>query len=173
MPQYLTCNHIKTNGNVCQSPALKGSDFCYFHTRDRQRQANFQQAREVKLSRFCPGSGNAPASGASGRGSAHEDTLNAEILESLQLPLLEDANAIQVTLSNLLRAIAGNHVAERRAALLLYGLQIAVSNVANVRLKIWDTDPFALNDPEPLSNLSRFPRTDNRQLTTAPESPEC
>ena len=159
MPQYPTCQHVKTKGAVCESPALKGSRFCYFHQRDLERQSNLRQAREVKLSRF-----HEPA---------HEGALNAEILESLELPLLEDANAIQVTLSNLLRAIAGNHVAERRAALLLYGLQIAVSNVANLRLKIWPNDPFALTDPEPLANLSRFPGSDNRQLTTATESPEC
>ena len=152
MPQYPTCNHIKTNGNVCDSPALKGSDFCYFHSRDRQRLANFQQAREAKLSRF--------------HNPAQEDALNAEILESLQLPLLEDANAIQVALSNLLRAIASNHLPERRAALLLYGLQIAVSNVGNLRLKLFGTDPFALTDPEPLSNLSPFAAADNRQLVT-------
>ena len=152
MPQYPTCNHIKTNGNVCQSPALKGSDFCYFHTRDRQRQANFQQARDLKTHQH--------------QGRFIEDDTNAEILESLELPLLEDANAIQVALSNLLRAIASNHLRDRRAALLLYGLQIAVSNVGNLRLKIWDTDPFALTDPEPLSNLSRFPDAGSRQLAT-------
>lgn len=27
------CSHIKTNGYKCQSPAIRGSDFCYFHPR--------------------------------------------------------------------------------------------------------------------------------------------
>ena len=152
MSQYPTCDHIKANGITCQSPAIKNSDFCYFHTRDRQRQANLRQAREVKLSHR--------------HGHFTEDDIDAEILESLELPLLEDANAIQVALSNLLRAIASNHLEERRAALLLYGLQIAVSNVGNLRLKLFNTDPFALTDPEPLSNLSPFAAADNRQLVT-------
>ena len=145
MPQYPTCDHIKANGNTCESPALKNNDFCYFHSRDRQRLANLRQAREVKLSL--------------NRGRSNPDDLNAEILESLHLPLLEDSAAIQVALSNLLRAIAGHHVAERRAALLLYGLQIAVSNVANVRLKLYDSDPFALTDPEPIPDLNPLARS--------------
>ncbi|HEY1210258.1 MAG TPA: hypothetical protein VGE85_12875 [Terracidiphilus sp.] len=27
------CRHIKTDGFKCQSPAMRGSDFCYFHSR--------------------------------------------------------------------------------------------------------------------------------------------
>ena len=27
------CRHIKTNGNVCGSPALKDKPYCYYHTR--------------------------------------------------------------------------------------------------------------------------------------------
>ena len=140
MPQYPTCQHIKTHGAMCESPALKGSRFCYFHQRDLERQSNLRQARELKLSRR----------------NAHftEDDLNAEILESLQLPLFEDANAIQVALSNVARAIAGHHIAERRAALLLYSLQIAVSNVGNLRLKLWNTDTVALADPDPIADLN-------------------
>jgi hypothetical protein len=30
---YDLCRHIKTNGKRCQSPALSGSAFCYFHSR--------------------------------------------------------------------------------------------------------------------------------------------
>jgi len=30
---YQLCRHIKTNGLRCQSPALLGTAFCYFHTR--------------------------------------------------------------------------------------------------------------------------------------------
>ena len=125
---------------MCESPALKGSRFCYFHHRDLERQSNFRQAREVTNSRR--------------KGHFTEDDLHAEILESLQLPLLEDANAIQVALSNVARAIAGNHIAERRAALLLYSLQIAVSNVNNVHLRLFNSDRVALADPHPIADLN-------------------
>lgn len=144
MSQYPICQHVKTNGSVCESPALKDSSFCYFHQRDRQRLRNLQQAREVKLSRS--------------RGRGTEDDLNAEILESLQLPLLEDPAAIQVVLTNVARAIAGHHIAERRAALLLYGLQIAVSNVARVRTAPSSNDRFALNDADPIPDLNPLAR---------------
>ena len=153
MPQYPTCQHIKTHGAMCESPALKGSRFCYFHHRDLQRQSNFRQAREVTTSRR--------------KGHFTEDDLSAEILESLQLPLFEDANAIQVALSNLARAIAGNHIAERRAALLLYSLQIAVCNVGNLRLKVFDTDRVALADPHPIADLNPLAPSSTR--LTAPE----
>ncbi|MGB7266481.1 MAG: hypothetical protein WBC92_13270 [Terracidiphilus sp.] len=32
---YLTCRHIKTNGLRCESPALKGGHFCYYHSKTR------------------------------------------------------------------------------------------------------------------------------------------
>ena len=144
MPQYPTCQHVRTNGSVCESPALKDSVFCYFHQRDRQRLRNLQQAREVKLSRS--------------RGRSTEDDLNAEILESLQLPLLEDPTAIQVALSNVARAIVGHHITERRAALLLYGLQIAVSNVGRIRTAPSSNDRIALNDADPIPDLNPLAR---------------
>jgi hypothetical protein len=30
---YKECRHIKTNGLKCESPALRGKPYCYFHTR--------------------------------------------------------------------------------------------------------------------------------------------
>jgi len=30
---YRTCRHIKPNGLRCESPALKGTYFCYFHSK--------------------------------------------------------------------------------------------------------------------------------------------
>ncbi len=156
MPQYPTCDHIKTNGNTCGSPAIKDSQFCYFHQRDRDRQRNLSQARDLRTHRR--------------QGRFTEDDSNAEVLESLELPLLEDGTAIQVALSAVLRAIAGHHVAERRAALLLYGLQIAVSNVSHVHLKLFDTDPFALTDPVPIPHHN--PMADARAWLPSPQEDE-
>lgn len=144
MPKYPECDHIFTNGKACQSPALKGSDYCYFHHRDRQRLRNLQQAREVKLSRF-----HSPA---------EDDALNAEILESLHFPLLEDGASIQVALSGLLRAIASGHIKDRRAALLLYGLQIAVSNISRVHYGLQRSSTYAIEDPEPIPDLNPLAR---------------
>jgi hypothetical protein len=41
---YFECRHIKTNGSRCQSPALKGMPYCYFH--DRLHRAKKTVARE-------------------------------------------------------------------------------------------------------------------------------
>jgi hypothetical protein len=30
---YMVCRHIKANGLRCESPALKGSQFCYYHSK--------------------------------------------------------------------------------------------------------------------------------------------
>ena len=30
---FMTCRHIKTNGLRCESPALKGAPFCYYHSK--------------------------------------------------------------------------------------------------------------------------------------------
>ena len=32
---FKECRFIKANGLKCQSPALRGSPFCYFHSRTR------------------------------------------------------------------------------------------------------------------------------------------
>jgi hypothetical protein len=48
---------------------------------------------------------------------------------SLDLPLLEDAAAIQAGLQQVLQALADERIDARRGGLLLYGLQIASSNL--------------------------------------------
>jgi len=44
------------------------------------------------------------------------------------MPVLEDRTAIQIVLSDVLRALGANLLDTKRAGLLLYGLQIAASN---------------------------------------------
>ena len=43
------CNHIKTNGCVCESPALKDEDYCYFHIASRARRRRQQRAARLNL----------------------------------------------------------------------------------------------------------------------------
>jgi hypothetical protein len=59
---------------------------------------------------------------------AHWRMLEARA-ESLALPALEDANAIQMSVMLVQRALIDNEISEKKAGLLLYSLQIAAANV--------------------------------------------
>jgi len=142
MSQYPTCNFIKTNGTVCESPAMKDRELCYYHGRDKTRIENFQQARGLKSDDYMNGH---PALQAS---------LNPEIMESLDIPALDDAVSIQVALTNILRAVCYEHISEKRAGLALYALQVAVSNLSNLQLAITEGQKVATQDPQPIHPFS-------------------
>src|SRR5437868_1823181 len=108
---YKTCTHIKAAGGICGSPALKDHNHCYFHNRELQRRRNFSRsiAEKARLS----------------------EAESVAFIENLDLPIYEDADAIQVALANVGHAIATNRIDPRKGALLLYSLQIAANNVVN------------------------------------------
>jgi len=142
MSQYPTCNFIKTNGTICESPAMKDRELCYYHGRDKQRIENFQQARGLKCEDYMNGLPQLEA------------TLNPEIMESLEIPALDDAVSIQVALTNILRAVCYEHISEKRAGLALYALQVAVSNLSNLQLTISENDRTTAHDPQPIHPFS-------------------
>jgi hypothetical protein len=88
------CDHVFSTGRCCGSPALRDSNFCYWHHTARARRA----------SRPAPPS--APPT-------------NSNIL----MPLVEDADSLMVSLQEVLHAIAENRIDRARAGLLLYGIQ--------------------------------------------------
>jgi hypothetical protein len=143
--EYRTCAYVKTTGELCNAAALRESDLCYYHERDRQRLRNFH--RSLQLCRFA----GDPASGGF-TPAAYQAQLNqasATLFQSLELPLLDDRAAIQVTLSNIVRALATRQIDRRYAALMLYAIQIAVTNLNATS----PPDPNAAKvdtDPEPL-----------------------
>jgi hypothetical protein len=102
---YNECRHIFTSGKKCQSPSLKDQAFCYFH--QSTRRVSQVPPRNAKSS---PGSQDQPAT------VVH------------QLPPLEDADAIQLALSDVVLALAANRIDPRRAQILIYGLQVASQN---------------------------------------------
>jgi len=93
------CQHIKVNGTQCGSPALRRNRFCFFHKR-------FQDER-IKL-----GADRAR------RGVA-----------TFVLPVLEDANSIQIALMQVMRLLVSQQIEHRTASLLLYALQTASTNL--------------------------------------------
>jgi hypothetical protein len=101
------CQHIKVNGTLCGSPALKHKRLCFFHHQWQQNriQLNANQARR----------GGAPL--------------------AIDFPILEDANSIQVALMQVMRLLFSGGIEHRTAALLLYALQTASSNLSRTEFK--------------------------------------
>jgi hypothetical protein len=100
------CHHIKTNGIQCQSPSLKLSSYCFFHERLHERHQNFRSTKTTA------------------RG-LHRGY-------NIQLQALEDAESIQLALSQVMSALASGKLSCERASALLYGLQLASSNLRNL-----------------------------------------
>jgi hypothetical protein len=99
------CEHVKINGTQCGSPALKRNHFCYFHKR-------WQETRIVLNANRAR------------RGRA-----------ALDLPVLEDANSIQVSLMQIMRLILSGQMDTKTAGLLLYALQTASSNLSRINFE--------------------------------------
>lgn len=102
------CEQIMTNGEFCQAIALRGRKFCHAHLVHRARRIRAERRHELAL------------------------RYNYEPkFMSLDIPLLEDSNAIQLALSNVAYAVMNHIIDERRAGLVLYALQSAVLNLRN------------------------------------------
>ena len=117
------CQHIKVNGTQCGCPALRDRRLCFFH----------HKWQEVT---------NACNANAARRGVEACD---------FHLPILEDANAVQVSLMGVMRMLLYQEIGHKTAALLLYALQTASSNLPRTNF-----------DPRPEQVL-----TDATQLATA------
>ena len=96
------CQHIKTNGTQCGSPALKENQFCYYH----------QQCRPVTFNY---------------RGMYHDFTPS-----EFHLPAFEDLHSVQFTLRQVTELILRHKIKDKEASLLLYALQIASSNLKRI-----------------------------------------
>src|SRR4051812_22696714 len=91
------CTHYKTNGEQCQAVALTNERFCYFHVRDRQRSAVIDRAYIARAKRIA---NNGPANELHTSNAFNRELFNetsASLLHSLEIPVLEDGNAIQIT----------------------------------------------------------------------------
>jgi hypothetical protein len=122
--ETVICRHIKTNGRRCKSPSLGLSAFCYFHSRLHRRHKNLLENAPALLENNAN-----PTSSATGQPQYLPDPLE------LELPPLEDAESIQVSISLLVLALARNRIDSKRAAVLLYGLQLASSNARSITIE--------------------------------------
>jgi hypothetical protein len=120
------CRHIKTNGRRCKSPSLGLSAFCYFHSRLLRRHKHLVETAPVL-------STNHPDNPAFATGTPQY--LPEAVPLELDLPPLEDVESIQVSISLLVAALARNRIDSKRAAVLLYGLQLASTNARSVTIE--------------------------------------
>jgi hypothetical protein len=104
-PSIQRCQHIKVNGIQCGSPALKTRKLCHFHQRWCRGRIQIN-ANRARRARF-----------------------------SIDLPILEDANSIQVALMQTMRLLLTNEIDHRTAALLFYGLQTASTNLRRTKFE--------------------------------------
>lgn len=159
------CRHLKTNGIRCQSPALNGETFCYFHLRLHKDHPAPMTAQQI-IDTWHEGSKDAMLGAgedpyAIARAYPHQNEFN--------FPPLEDADSIQLAASMLFHAIAQGHVHLRRARILRDILRLA--NASSRRI-IAPTDsaavvqqvdrtpegvPIALDDAPQLPSLSPQP----------------
>lgn len=116
------CHHIRENGILCNAAALRDRDYCYSHLTFRGRRMRAAQQRA--------------------RSSAWR----------LELPLLEDLNAVQISVMQVVDALIDDRIDRHRAGLILYGLQQAANN---------------LRGKEHRASFAVSPDTENRCLSYA------
>jgi hypothetical protein len=145
------CRHIKTNGHRCQSPAIIGSVFCYFHRNLRRGHHAASAAKAAPLRpetvQYLLENGQNPAQLATS--------------PAFSFPPLEDAESIQLAISRLFAAIAASQIDPVQARSLLYALQIASCNVRALASAHASADDLA-------TLASRVVRTRDGQTLAAP-----
>ena len=96
MKQVSECRHVKANGLRCRAIAMRGSAFCYFHSRSQQ------PARALR-------SADRP----------------------FRLALVFESDTAHQAVNEVLQALAANTISNRRAALLLHGIELAKAHSAH------------------------------------------
>jgi hypothetical protein len=97
------CQHIKTSGAQCGSPALKDKEFCYYH----------QENRTVPAAIYL-------------EGERYPD-------DHIMIPPLEDAHAVQMVVRHVIQLMMERRIDRKDASLMLYALQIASGNLKQMR----------------------------------------
>ena len=164
-PNVHRCEHIKVNGTQCGSPSLRHKKLCFFHERwQDQRLAIADSAASIP-----PGISIAPA---------------------LNLPVLEDANSIQLAITQVLQLLLTGQLDHKTAALALYGLKAASINLRRLRLDpcpqevvinpaavhrtrmgedVWENSDFNLKEEDDEKEL-QDERGENNSLETIEEA---
>ncbi len=108
---YALCTHIKfSDGKVCQSPALRGTDLCYYHYRWRKQKPSASQPAPRKK--------------------AVRPEKNRAL--PFEFDDLDTPESIQTALSLVATAIAQDKLDHNRASAILYAIQMANANISKL-----------------------------------------
>ncbi len=102
------CEHIKSSGKRCGSPALREQAFCYYHSRLEECLPRLRTMFVAEKANAAPG--------------------EWPIVE-FPVPVLEDAAAIQIGFMQVLHGIATGNLNVRKAKLILSALHGASANL--------------------------------------------
>jgi len=114
MPSFPSrCQHIKVNGTQCGSPAMRRHRFCFYHHHHHAERIEFNadRARAARRRKI-----------------------------TIDLPVLEDAESIQVSLTQIMRLIISGQIDPKTAGLLLYALQTASANLSRAKFEPYRYD---------------------------------
>lgn len=97
------CQHIKTSGAQCGSPALRTEKLCYYHKHNRLAAAELY----LDGDRYCD--------------------------SQIMIPPFEDAHSIQMVLRHVVQLMLQKRINPKDAGLMLYALQIASGNLKQLQ----------------------------------------
>jgi len=125
------CRHIRPSGRRCQTPALRGKPLCFHHANANAHHRALHPPDDG-TSNILYSLGNDEAAAIRREPLLAEYYANTRGPVILDFPPLEDANAVQLALSMILTLLGHDRLDPRRAASMLYNLQIAAGNVRSV-----------------------------------------
>jgi hypothetical protein len=140
-PTALVCRHIHTIGRRCDSPCLRGEEFCYFHHTTR---------RPPK----------APSTGADAF-FAGPDTFD--------IPSFEDRPAIQLTILEIARRIASKTIDLKHATKLLDACKAASLNLTREERAAAVRSPSSVSRSRSRTNEERTTKNEQLQQLPSPQ----
>ena len=122
------CRHIRPSGRRCQVLAVRSRAFCLYHETANARLRALHPppdgTHNIAVLPDCDKIRREPI--------LQEYFANTRSPIELAFPPIEDPESIQLSLSMVLTALGQNRIDPRRAAAILYNLQIAVSTFRHV-----------------------------------------
>ena len=135
------CQHIKTSGTQCGSPAVKDNQFCFYH----------QHCTNVTFTYYAN----------------CRDYSASEI----RLPAFEDAQSIQLALREVTELLLRRKLEPQVAGLVLYALQIASANLKRLELELGPQKQLPSNEVPTSAKIAPHSDTPPNSVTPKEAAP--